>query len=207
MAGTIADSGTAVADITATSACRTESDSEYSGTVTAKATFTCGTTGTAVSDGTSDKAADIQTKEEITLRGNRYSVDRLIGNGGEAEVYVARTLLEAIAHINGVKSLPQALPDSSEIKPIAYPDLADVRGQLQARRALEIAACGQHHLLLIGSPGCGKSLLASRLPDLLPDASEEEGLESAAIASCSGRGIDLSLWRLRALRASMATRP
>ena len=88
MAGTIADSGTAVADITATSACRTESDYEYSGTVTAKATFTCGTTGTAVSDGTSDKAADIQTKEEITLRGNRYSVDRLIGNGGEAEVYV-----------------------------------------------------------------------------------------------------------------------
>ena len=129
------------------------------------------------------------------------------GNGieaalaGEAEVYVARTLLEAIAHINGVKSLPQALPDSSEIKPIAYPDLADVRGQLQARRALEIAACGQHHLLLIGSPGCGKTLLASRLPGLLPDASEEEALESAAIASCSGRGIDLSRWRLRAFRS------
>ena len=88
MAGTIADSGTAVADITATSACRTESDSEYSGTVTAKATFTCGTTGTAAANGTADDAAKIQAKEEITLRGNRYSVDRLIGNGGEAEVYV-----------------------------------------------------------------------------------------------------------------------
>ena len=88
MAGTIADSGTAVEDITATSTCRTESDSEYSGTVTAKATFTCGATGTAVAGGAAGKAANIQTKEEITLGGQRYSVDRLIGNGGEAEVYV-----------------------------------------------------------------------------------------------------------------------
>ena len=87
---------------------------------------------------------------------------------GEAEVFVARTLLEVIAHINGVKSLPQALPDASASASVAYPDLADVRGQLQARRALEIAACGQHHLLLIGSPGCGKTLLASRLP-LVPN--------------------------------------
>ena len=129
------------------------------------------------------------------------------GNGieaalaGEAEVFVARTLLEVIAHINGVKSLPQALPDASASASVAYPDLADVRGQLQARRALEIAACGQHHLLLIGSPGCGKTLLASRLPGLLPDASDAEALESAAIASCSGRGIDLSRWRLRAFRS------
>ncbi|MFT3807764.1 YifB family Mg chelatase-like AAA ATPase [Arenimonas sp.] len=120
---------------------------------------------------------------------------------GEAEVYTARTLLEVVAHINGVKSLPQVLPETGTAAPLAYPDLADVRGQLQARRALEIAACGQHHLLLIGSPGCGKTLLASRLPGLLPDASEAEALESAAIASCSGRGIDLSRWRLRSFRS------
>jgi magnesium chelatase family protein len=129
------------------------------------------------------------------------------GNGaevalaGDVEAYTARTLLEVVAHINGVKSLPLALPSSSENERIAYPDLADVRGQLHARRALEIAAAGNHHLILIGPPGCGKTLLASRLPGLLPEASEAEALESAAIASVSGRGLDLSRWRQRAFRS------
>lgn len=129
------------------------------------------------------------------------------GNGaevalaGDVEAYTARTLLEVVAHINGVKSLPLALPSSSEDERIVYPDLADVRGQLQARRALEIAAAGNHHLILIGPPGCGKTLLASRLPGLLPEASEAEALESAAIASVSGRGLDLRRWRQRAFRS------
>jgi magnesium chelatase family protein len=79
------------------------------------------------------------------------------GNGaevalaGEVEAYTARTLLEVVAHINGVKSLPLALPSSTENVRITYPDLADVRGQLHARRALEIAAAGNHHLILLGS--------------------------------------------------------
>jgi magnesium chelatase family protein len=129
------------------------------------------------------------------------------GNGaevalaGEVEAYTARTLLEVVAHINGLKSLPLALPCSSQHERVAYPDLADVRGHLQARRALEIAAAGNHHLILIGPPGCGKTVLASRLPGLLPEASEAEALESAAIASVSGRGLELSRWRQRAFRS------
>ena len=127
------------------------------------------------------------------------------GNGPEAalagrvEARTARTLLEVCAMLAGQKALPEA------VAPIPTrdigPDLADVRGQAHARRALEIAAAGGHHLLLVGPPGCGKTLLASRLTGLLPEASEEEALESAAIASISGRGLDPARWRQRPYRS------
>jgi magnesium chelatase family protein len=120
---------------------------------------------------------------------------------GAVEAYTARTLLEVVAHINGVKSLPAATRNLDFSVPAAFADLADVRGQLQARRALEIAAAGAHHLIFIGPPGCGKTLLASRLPGLLPEASEAEALESAVIASVSGRGLDLTHWRARSFRS------
>src|SRR5690606_36397838 len=127
------------------------------------------------------------------------------GNGAEAalasqvEAYTARTLLEVCAMLTGSKTLPAAVAPARTRTPGA--DLRDVRGQAHARRALEVAAAGGHHLLLIGPPGCGKSLLASRLPGLLPDASEEEALESAAIASISGRGLDPASWVARPFRA------
>src|SRR5687767_1478258 len=104
---------------------------------------------------------------------------------GDVAAYTARTLLDVVAHLNGVRLLPQALPPSAAPAPVAHLDLADIRGQYQARRALEVAAAGSHHLLLLGPPGCGKTLLASRLPGLLPDASDAEAIESAAIASLS----------------------
>ena len=116
-----------------------------------------------------------------------------------ADVRIARTLLEVCAALAGSRQLPNArMPATAMLEPA---DMADVRGQQQARRALEIAAAGAHHLLLLGSPGCGKTLLASRLPGILPEASEEEALETAAIASLSGRGVDPARWRQRPYRA------
>ena len=126
-------------------------------------------------------------------------------NGAEAalasqvEVSTARTLLEVCAMLDGRKALPRA--QARAPVRLAGPDLADVRGQAHARRALEIAAAGGHHLLLVGPPGCGKTLLASRLPGLLPEASEAEALEAAAIASVSGRGLDPARWRERPYRS------
>ena len=80
-------------------------------------------------------------------------------------------------------------------------DLADVRGQPGARRALEIAAAGEHSLLLIGPPGSGKSMLAQRLPGLLPDLDEDEALATAAIRSLSLHGLRAEDWRRRPFRA------
>src|SRR5690606_21336192 len=127
------------------------------------------------------------------------------GNGPEAalasgvEVRTARTLSEVCAALDARKSLPLAEPPPSHGAP--PPDLRDVRGQAQARRALEIAAAGAHHLLLVGPPGSGKTLLASRLCGILPEPSDAEALEAAAIASASSRGLDPRRWRQRPFRA------
>ncbi|RZA13360.1 MAG: ATP-binding protein, partial [Lysobacteraceae bacterium] len=102
-----------------------------------------------------------------------------------------------IRDVDGVLAAPVA-PAASELHP---PDLADVRGQVLARRALEIAAAGGHHLLFVGPPGSGKTLLAARLCGILPEASDEEALETATIASASGRGLDPARWRQRPFRA------
>ena len=126
-------------------------------------------------------------------------------NGAEAalasglDAFTARTLLEVCALLGGRKALPAAAAPVPRRDP--GPDMRDVRGQAHARRALEVAAAGGHHLLLVGPPGCGKPLLASRLPGLLPDATEDEALETAAIASVSGRGLDPERWRERPFRA------
>jgi len=89
-------------------------------------------------------------------------------------------------------------PESSEA---IVPDLADVRGQHQARRALEVVAAGAHNLLLIGPPGTGKSMLASRLAGILPPLTLTQALETASIASISCGGLDISSWRQRPYRA------
>ncbi|MFT4198675.1 MAG: YifB family Mg chelatase-like AAA ATPase, partial [Pseudoxanthomonas sp.] len=118
---------------------------------------------------------------------------------GEGHAAAARTLLEVCAVLAGRREAEPARAPGFVPPPV--PDLADVRGQLQARRALEVAAAGGHHLLLVGSPGCGKTLLASRLPGILPEASEAEALETAAIASVSGRGLEPARWRQRPFRS------
>ena len=127
------------------------------------------------------------------------------GDGAEAalatdvDVRTARTLLEVCAALDGRRQLPRAEPATAQPGP--SPDLADVRGQAHARRALEIAAAGCHHLLFVGPPGSGKTLLASRLCGILPEPTDAEALEAAAIASASGRGLDLARWRQRPFRA------
>jgi magnesium chelatase family protein len=114
-------------------------------------------------------------------------------------VHVARTLADVVGHLLGRRTLPLAMPPDAVCD--TGPDLRDVRGQALARRALEVAAAGGHHLLLCGPPGCGKTLLASRLAGLLPPPSDAEALEAAAIASVSARGVDPTRWRTRPYRS------
>ncbi len=103
----------------------------------------------------------------------------------QARILSAQHLLEVASHLMGQTSLPQHVHAAKSDEPV-YPDLAEVRGQTQAKRALEIAAAGQHHLLLQGPPGCGKSMLAARLPGIMPPLLESEALESAAMLSLVG---------------------
>lgn len=119
--------------------------------------------------------------------------------GGTA--LAAKHLLEVCEHLRGTavlaaRSASGILASSSETA-----DLADVRGQAYAKRALEIAAAGGHNLLLIGPPGTGKTMLASRLNSLLPPLTEEEALEAAAIASISDQGFSAEQWGRRPFRA------
>ncbi len=110
-------------------------------------------------------------------------------------------LLEICAQLrNGAALQPYVSPPRRQEWPVDR-DLADVRGQHHAKRALEIAAAGGHNLLLIGPPGTGKTMLASRLPGILPPMTEAEAIETAAIASVSQQGIDLSQWGMRPFRA------
>ena len=102
-----------------------------------------------------------------------------------ASVRIAATLREVCAHLMGEEPLP--IPNQPDLTHLAaYPDLADVKGQAQAKRALEIAATGGHALLMLGPPGTGKSMLATRLPGILPPLPREAALTSAGILSLAG---------------------
>ena len=117
-----------------------------------------------------------------------------------ASIYQAASLLAVCAHLAGRQSLPRPAAQPIFIPP-NYPDLAEVKGQAQAKRALEVAAAGGHSVLMIGPPGTGKSMLAARFPGLLPPMSGEEALESAALASLGSSGFRLENWKQRPFRA------
>ncbi len=121
---------------------------------------------------------------------------------GTENILAANTLLEVCAHLYGKAELQKAVVteagDGQER--LDYPDLAEVRGQAQAKRAIEIAAAGAHSILLAGPPGTGKSMLAQRLPGLLPPMTQEAALASAAVLSLAGE-FDPAGFARRAYRA------
>ena len=117
----------------------------------------------------------------------------------DAVIYPANSLLEVCAHLSGHMAL-NPYESRAQIQNIAYPDFNEVKGQSQAKRALEIAAAGGHSVLMSGPPGTGKSMLASRFAGILPSMTESEALESAAIQSLNGN-YKLENWKRRPYRA------
>src|SRR5215472_10872801 len=120
-------------------------------------------------------------------------------NEDRPPVLAAPSLLALINHLRGQQALPlpQALvSDDSH----SYPDLAEIKGQETAKRVLEVAAAGGHNLLMVGPPGSGKSMLAARLPGLLPPLDAEEALEASMVRSLAGDAGDGKLSRRRSFR-------
>ncbi len=106
----------------------------------------------------------------------------------EIEVCGVKTLSEVVQHYTGEKTLEVCRPETLLKKPMPqeYFDFSDIKGQLQSRRAIEVAAAGGHNLLMIGPPGSGKTMLSQRLPGILPNMSFEEALETTRIYSAVG---------------------
>ncbi|MDE1981590.1 MAG: ATP-binding protein [Betaproteobacteria bacterium] len=117
-----------------------------------------------------------------------------------AEIFAAGHLMEVCRHLSGERLLSPlrvALQPQDEAD---YPDMTEVRGQLQAKRALEIAAAGGHHVLMVGPPGTGKSMLAARFPGICPLLDQQEALEVAAIRSASEENFSATQWLRRPFR-------
>ncbi|HBO39272.1 MAG TPA: hypothetical protein DD638_11490, partial [Pasteurellaceae bacterium] len=123
----------------------------------------------------------------------------------EQTTYYAVSLLEVVQFLNNQRSLPVALDLNGQsavnFSQESQKDLTDIIGQQHAKRALTIAAAGQHNLLFLGPPGTGKTMLASRLAALLPEMSEQEAIETAAVTSLVYNELNYSNWKQRPFRA------
>ena len=117
----------------------------------------------------------------------------------DAAVYPAQSLLQVAAHLAKREPLARFIPEVQSAPP-HYPDMREVKGQSQSKRALEIAAAGGHSVLMSGPPGTGKSMLAARFPGILPQMTQDEALESAAMQSLGGQ-FDIKNWRQRPYRS------
>ena len=121
---------------------------------------------------------------------------------GGITVYPVHTVRQLVAHLRGEEELEPQAPWEPEDGDVPLPDFADVKGQENVKRALEIAAAGAHHVLLVGPPGSGKSMLSKRLPSILPDMTREEALVFTQILSVMGLRRPLSrLVRARRFRS------
>jgi len=126
---------------------------------------------------------DALTEPEVVVPEASTTEAQLVGRH---HVRPVATLGAMVAALAGLAAWPDPPPPAPLPRPPLGPDMADVRGQPAARYALEVAAAGGHHLLLVGPPGAGKTMLARRLPGLLPDLTGERALEATCIHSAAG---------------------
>lgn len=119
----------------------------------------------------------------------------------DATIYPAHSLLQVCAHFAAVNVDDKISPHVVRTAPVrpVYADFSDVKGQLQAKRALEIAAAGMHSVIMVGPPGTGKSMLAARFAGILPTMTDQEALESAAVQSLTS-GFRIEKWKARPYR-------
>lgn len=142
-----------------------------------------------------------KAKRQMIIARPNVNEASLVSN---AETYFASSLLQVVNFINKRDSLPiaQQIPQKTqEIQPLVKRDLTDIIGQQHAKRALMIAAAGQHNLLFLGPPGTGKTMLASRLADLLPAMSDDEAIETASVTSLVQNELNFHNWKERPFRA------
>lgn len=139
-------------------------------------------------------------KRQMIIAHQNRNEASLVSN---CETFCASSLLQVVNFLNKREQLPiaQQLPKNEEILPLASRDMTDIIGQQHAKRALLIAASGQHNLLFLGPPGTGKTMLASRLPDLLPEMSDEEAIETASITSLVQNELSFHNWKKRPFRS------